>query len=361
MGRGIITKMLYVCISFDYELFMGKNYVPEEDVLFKPSEKISKMLKDHGISATFFADVCCSEAYRRLGKPEFADAFDQQLRVLTQQGHDVQLHVHPHWKKATQVGTNVEFPRESYRLHNWMKNYSTDAEVRQIIRNGITYLNRVIVPVKSDYRCLAFRAGGYCLQPEKVLVKILAEEGICIDSSVCRGMAHDGDGMFYDYLENPKQDNVYISAQYGLEDNVTYPTPGAVLEVPVAGYSTFPYRPLASRKNKRMMSTTYRGCGMSLEAANVPMENGIISRLKRIKNATNMITFDFYSADAMIFMLKRLAKENKNHKTYISAIAHPKAQSDEHIENMRLVIEKLQKTEKIKFISMRQIADQLML
>lgn len=355
--------MLNVCISFDYEIFMGENYVSEEEVLLKPTEKISQMLKELGVSATFFADVYCPEAYRRLGKHEFADAFDEQLRFLVQQGHDVQLHMHPHWKKASQVGARVEFPREAYRIHNWMEDGS-DAVVRQMVHDGVNYLNRVILPVKSDYRCLAFRAGGYCLQPEKELVSILYQEGIRIDSSVCQGMAHDGDGMYYDYCTHPKVSNLYLSNSYGLADNMEKRIPEGVFEVPVAGYSTFPFRIIASKLNARISNQKPNGYGMKLEQRQPGLgKRSIIDRVKAAMNATNMVTFDFHNDKSMAYMLKRIAKEERCNKrdVFLSTIAHPKGQSDDHIENMKRVVEKLKNTNSIGFVSMRQIADQLML
>lgn len=351
--------MLYVCVSFDYELFLGGNNVSEEEVLLRPTEKLSKMLQDLGVSATFFADVCCPKAYRRLGKNEFAEAFDAQVRLLTRQGHDVQLHIHPHWETVSCVGSDTVFSRDRYRIHNWTDEAGRLIPAQALIRDGVDYLKKCILPENPDYRCVAFRAGGYCLQPEKQLAQILFEEGIRIDSSVCRGMAYNGDGMFYDYRVNPRKDNIYISAQYGLEDNRTEPTDNALLEVPVASYRTFPYRPMASKMNKPMASVSGRGKFMPLSKAPNRKKRGLLARLKQMLCASNMVTFDSYSADAMIFMLKRIAKEYGKKDTYIAAIAHPKLQSDEHIENMKKTIVELQKTDNIRFVSMRQMADQL--
>ena len=331
--------MLYVCVSFDYELFMGQNYVSEEEVLLQPTEKISKMLNELGISATFFADICCPEAYRHLGKPAFADAFDHQLQYLTEQNHDVQLHIHPHWLKATKVGKTVEFPREFFRIHKWVDEDGNYDQVQRIIHDGIDYLNRVIKPVYTDYRCLAFRAGGYCLQPEKELAACLYEEGIRIDSSVCQGLSYQGDGMLYDYRTEPKFTNVRINREYGFSDNMEKQMPNSILEVPVAGYSTFPYKLLARRKNCSMGNADAKGYGMKLSANGHEKKRNLMQRIKRILGTSNMVTFDFYSADAMIYMLKRIEKENEGKDVFISAIAHPKAQTDVHIENMKIAIQ----------------------
>lgn len=348
--------MLYVCISFDYELFMGENRVSEDKVLFQPTQKLASMLKKSGVSATFFADVCCPEAYRRLGQPAFADAFDMQLQELLRSGHDVQLHIHPHWKVATEVGKIIQFPREFYRIHNWVGGDGDFSPVREMIHEGTVYLNRILQPVKPEYRCLAFRAGGYCIQPEKLMAESLYQEGIRIDSSVCQGMSYSGNGMYYDYRTEPTETNVYISKEYGLADNVSHPVKNGVLEVPVAGYSTFPYRLIASKKNKNMGSVADLGWGMSLTEKRQPSRRNLINRIKKSLTATNMLTFDSYSADAMCYMLKRIAHETKGKDAFISVIAHPKVQTDTRIENMRQVVETLQRDKNIQFVSMSQMA-----
>lgn len=360
--------MLYICVSFDYELFMGENLVSENDLLFRPTKKLCDMLQNLGISATFFADVCCPMAYRRFGKTEFADEFDKQLRYLTQQGHDVQLHIHPHWEAVTQVGKNIEFPENSYRLHHWMGIKDGDTSVAQrMIRDGINYLQRNLIAENRDYRCVAFRAGGYCLQPEKELTKILYEEGIRIDSSVCRGMAYNGAGMFYDYRVDPKVNNVYINAEYGLSDNQKEKLSESILEIPVASYSTYPFRLIALKKNRRMQDVAYRGRYMKINNNSSARKRSLwtraASKIKRLLDIHEsvMVTFDSFSSEAMIYMLRRMAKECGNRDIYVATIAHPKIQSDEHIENMRQTIEMLQRMDNIRFASMRQIADQLRL
>lgn len=360
--------MLYVCISFDYELFMGENLVSEEELLFQPTKKLSDMLKSLGVSATFFADVRCPVAYRRFGKTEFADEFDKQLRYLGQQGHDVQLHIHPHWEAVTQVGKNIEFPENSYRLHHWMGIKEGNSSVAQrMIREGIDYLQTILTAENKDYRCVAFRAGGYCLQPEKELAKLLYDEGIRIDSSVCKGMAYNGAGMLYDYRVDPKENNVYINAKYGLSDNKSERLSESIFEIPVASYSTYPFRLVALKKNKRMQNVSSRGRYMKINNNPSVKKRSLftraVSKVKRLLDIHEsvMVTFDSFSSDAMIYMLKRMAKECGNKDIYVATIAHPKIQSDEHIENMRLAIEVLQRSDNIRFVSMRQAADQLRL
>lgn len=349
--------MLNVVISFDYELFMGQNFVSEEDVLIKPSSKLSKMLRSVGVSATFFADVLCPIRYRELGLTQFPDAFDNQLVELNQDGHDVQLHIHPHWLKATKVGKEVEFERDSYRIHNWIKDNGDTNPVKDLIHQGKEYLVRVVGQEDKNYRCVAFRAGGYCLQPESLIAPLLYTEGIRIDSSVCYGRAYNSDGMAYDYTKMPQTPNIYFSEKIGLRDGVvTKPKSFGILEVPVWGYKSFPYRVIASKKNGKISDEKATGYGMSIKK---PKPLTIVDRIKGVFTGSNMLTFDFYNAKSIVYMINKISRQRmcRDKDVYISIISHPKSQSDQHIENMRNAIRELEDNQNVRFVSMSEIAN----
>ena len=350
--------MLYICISFDYELFMGKNYVEEEKVLIEPSAALSDMLMEEGVSGCFFADVCCPMQYRKFGNMEFPAQFDCQLQELVKKRQDVQLHIHPHWLKATKIANDVEFDREYYRLHSWLKE-SPDA-VDKIIHDGVEYLNHVLKPVMPDYKCVAYRAGGYCIQPEQQLASTLYREGIRIDSSVCYGHSHIGDGMQYDYREIVPNSNCYFNNTHTINENIQHSIPNGILEVPVASYGTFPYRIVASKLNGKITDRPATGYGMRLQSTgNMQRKRTLRNRIKQSIKATNMVTFDYYNEASMSYMINRLYREMscKKKDVFLATIAHPKGMSKEHIKNMRNVIRRAQKKPNISFVSMRQIAD----
>lgn len=349
--------MLYICISFDYELFMGENYVEERKVLIEPSEALSKMLAAEGVSGCFFADVCCPMQYRKMGMAEFPELFDKQLQDFVQAGHDVQLHIHPHWLKATEVGRHVKFDRQYYRLHNWQE--ESDNAIADIIHTGTRYLYDVITPVDPDYQCVAYRAGGYCLQPEQQLAEILYREGIRIDSSVCQGFSHIGDGMQYDYRDVPPCSNFYFSREHSISEDIRSRIPGGILEVPVGSYGTFPYRIISSKLNGKISDSAPKGHSMTLAKKETDGKRSFIQRIRNSVHAVDMVTFDFYDANSMKYMIKRIYSEMdcKNSDVFIATIAHPKGLSKEHIEHMSRVIRNIKKNKGIRFVNMRDIAD----
>ena len=350
--------MLYIANTFDYEIFMGQNYVSEEEVLIKPTRKLCQMLCSEGVSSTFFADVLCPIQYRELGHDRFPNAFDTQLRELHQLGHDIQLHIHPHWLKTTKIGGVIEFDRKYYRIHNWIENDVDTTPIKALVRKGKSYLEQILTSIDASYNCIAFRAGGYCLQPEQLIAPILYEEGIKIDSSVCYGHKYTNDGMRYDYTNLPLIYNQYFSQKHGLQDGLQERPIGieSLFEVPVWGYKSFPHRAIASKMNKKISNAKPTGHGMSITPA-APLNT--LARIKRIFTAYNMLTFDFFHSDSMVYMINQISKSSTCRKkdVFISIISHPKCQSDQHIDNMQRAIRQLKKNPKVRFVSMKQIAE----
>ena len=352
--------MLHLSITFDYELFMGENYKDEREILINPTQKLALMLNELGISATFFADVCCPMRYRQLEKTEFPKMFDNQLVELISLGHDVQLHIHPNWLTATDVGSNVVFDRNSYRIHNWSGENEDYGKVAEIINYGKEYLNNVLLPEFPEYKCIAFRAGGYCLQPEKNISDILYDAGIRIDSSACMGFSYCGGGMYYDYRDYPKNPNMYFNTDFGFTDEKKDKPNKGIFEVPVFGYRTFPYRAIASKLNSKISHSQENGTAMKLDA--LPQKkHSPVNRIKRNINGANMLSFDSFNSKSMLYMIKRIKKEYRcwENDIYITIIAHPKIQSDEHINSMKDACEKMLNEKDIIFQNLYEVYKEL--
>lgn len=349
--------MLNLCITFDYELFMGENFRPEDEVLIRPSDAIGEMLRDVGVSATFFADVCCPIRYRQMEKPEFPRRFDEQLIRLHTLGHDVQLHIHPNWLAADEVGATVSFPRDRFRLHNWADGDSYE-NVTKIILDGKKYLEDLLTAGDPDYRCVAFRAGGYCIQPERKIVPSLLAAGIVIDSSVCCGFAHEGDGMHYNYRGFREPFNCWFSESVGFEARSSEKTDGAIFEIPVGGFGRFPQRLIASKMNKSFRKEAPKGRSMSLQ--HVAVRRSFFQRLRNARKAVNMLTYDSYNGKAMTYMLRSLAKHTKG-DVYTAVIAHPKMMHEAQIADMRDSLTKLKENRNVRFVTMRECAELLRL
>ena len=72
--------MLIVCPTIDYEIFLGKNLLSTDEILFKPTEKILKLWKDFNINGTFFPDVCSVWQHKKFGINNYVETFESQMK-----------------------------------------------------------------------------------------------------------------------------------------------------------------------------------------------------------------------------------------------------------------------------------------
>lgn len=174
-----MPRILY---SADYELYLGENLLPETEVLVEPTRALLDGCDAAGIPITLFCDVACLWRYREEGDEELPAAVEGQLREAVRRGHDVQAHLHPHWLHARREGRRWVAPLDTFLV-------GALEDPAPLLARAAGYLNELLRPVDPAYRCVAFRAGGYGLQPnhERVFAA-LRETGYEVDSSVVPGL-----------------------------------------------------------------------------------------------------------------------------------------------------------------------------
>ncbi|OHB70389.1 MAG: hypothetical protein A2V70_15200 [Planctomycetes bacterium RBG_13_63_9] len=229
--------MIYVLYSGDYEVFLGGNHRPESQVLIDRTEAIVATCGQIGVPATFFADVCCLWRYRELGYPDFPKQVDDQMCRAIAQGHDVQAHIHPHWMETEidrneQGGCRYRCDPSRFLLAHCV---SGDGDqlyhfTLDLLNRTRTYLTDLLCPIVPQYRCIAFRAGGYGIQPgTEAIVAALEDAGFLIDSSVVPGMQLFSNVNCIDFTDVPQRGNYHISREHGL----SRPAVEGVFEIPV--------------------------------------------------------------------------------------------------------------------------------
>ena len=228
--------MIYILYSADYEVFLGGNYRPEREVLIDPTERLLDVC-DGLAPMTIFADVCCFWRYKELGRPDFVKEAEEQMRGAVKRGHDVQAHVHPHWL-ATEIntdrgGSHYQCDLSRYLLGNWAptENGELYAFILDLAKRARHYLTELLRPVESKYRCVAFRAGGYGIQPHtKTVLGALEDAGFLIDSSVVPGMKLGNSVNCVDFTNVPGDGNYRISRKHGLSGT----SDTGLFEIPIA-------------------------------------------------------------------------------------------------------------------------------
>lgn len=220
--------MLTVLFTSEYELF-GNGRGCARQHMVAPTARMFALLDEFGAKLTLHAEV--AEILR------FADYLDQtgddayhykaiveQLQCAVRTGHDVQLHLHASYCNARH--------RDGY----WQQDYSELdlaqlplERQRELIARCKGFLQDTLRVARPDYRCFAFRASNWSMQPSGNIQRALVENGITLDTSVWK----------YGRFRRPVQFD-YRSAQSALvpwpadEQEICRLDPeGKLLEVPI--------------------------------------------------------------------------------------------------------------------------------
>lgn len=350
--------MLYICITFDYELYMGKNNVSLEDVLIAPTYELLEMLDKNNVKCTLFADVCCPMVLERQNKQQkLTLAIKKQLQNALIRKHDVQLHIHPHWLKTEyDEGTGeLHFNKKYYRLHE----FENESEsINDIVKKGVEFLKQTLLPVDSKYQCIAYRAGGFSIQPEKQIIDVLLRNGIKIDSSVAEKCKYLGKNMRYDFGFCNSNHNYYIDKHWGFKKRYNKAKTNCLYEVPIGTCSIPIIKNIIAKKYNCEFAEVKRGCGMDISNEISKKRFNLIQRL--FGNAA-MCTVDFLRWRVLYKYLMFYVKNSKLRKKdiYISIIGHPKGLDQQRICNLETLINELKKRNDVQFVTMREICDKL--
>jgi hypothetical protein len=209
---------------------MSENLADPREVLIAPTNDLMLACESVGVPLTLFCDVASVFRHRELGMHRFPDLVEEQLRDAVRRGHDVQAHLHPHWFFAEPHGARWIFPQDKFLLG---KLASDDEGCRRIAAEQLArvkrYLEDLLRPVRPGYRCVAYRAGGYGIQPaERAVLAALRETGYVVDSSIVPGMRLTTEYNNVDFSGAPDLPNYRMSERSGLT-----PDGEGIFEVPI--------------------------------------------------------------------------------------------------------------------------------
>ena len=196
--------MKKILLTLDYELYgngSGNIYTH----IIEPTQSILDIANRYHAKITFFVEVV--ELWRieeewqkgnRMGyKTNPINDIRKQLQEAYQQGHDVQLHIHPQWVDANYVDDKWIVDLDNWRLGGYCK--VGEYSLYNLLAKGKATLEEWIRPIDSTYTCIALRAGGYNIQPSSEIVSSMHVLGLKIDSSIFPGGKEIGALSNYDY------------------------------------------------------------------------------------------------------------------------------------------------------------------
>ena len=185
----------HLILTVDYELFGNGSGCLEACVL-QPSGQIMNIVEPFKAPVTFFVEAL---EFMALSRELNDNRAPQQLKQALQQGHDMQLHIHPQWiNPVYDSSNNWQVDNTRWRIGDLGGNEAYD-----VLQQAKSWLETEIAENTSNYRCLAFRAGGWCIQPSSHIIQSLLELGFALDSSVAPGQWRAGKGEWSDFRRAP--------------------------------------------------------------------------------------------------------------------------------------------------------------
>ena len=189
--------MVKLIFTLDYEIHGNGDGCPDK-MMIKPTYRLMNLMDKYGARLTIFADMAEIGRFKAYYEESGADKFHylkikKQLQEAVLHGHDVQLHIHSSYfnaqydgKKWVQSWDEYDFAGLEY------------AKIYDRIKTSKELLESIMREKVPEYKCFAFRAANWAMQPTPNIAKALLENDIYIDSSVYKyGKQHEW--VKYDY------------------------------------------------------------------------------------------------------------------------------------------------------------------
>ena len=294
-----------IAFTLDYELFLGSKTGSIENCLINPLNALEKAMGN----AHFTIFVDATYIYRisqlKLSNSELISQYDklvEHLLHLRDNGHDLQLHIHPHWAYSSYKDGQWLLDHDHYKLSDLDIN-----EAATLVNNSKQLLDDIL-----GYKTTIFRAGGFSAQPTKMLASIFDESGIIADSTVCPGTSYNSTQQQFNYISAPSRDSYYFD-----DDICKFSDNARFIEFPLTMYRVSPLFHWKLACNRLFSSDTHKtyGDGIAVKTTS----DSIIQRLTRFHNCPS--TIDGYKAN---FLTKAYINSKKRGLSLFTVLGHPK-------------------------------------
>jgi len=353
-------QKIKILLAFDHELSLGGSSSYLND-LFNPTDQLIELATKHGVPITLFTDILCAYRFKEWDKKGFFKTYCEQLTKTLKYGHDVQLHLHPHW--LTSEFKNGSFiPSEDFSLSNFAEgkyHNGTYWNIPGIINLAEEFLTDLCSGSKQDYKCIAFRAGGFNLYPAtEMIISALYEKGIRIDSSIAKNYNFSSNISEVDFHNMPSSANWYISKNIVNKEGSI----DGLLEIPIAASPRTPINNLSFLvKRVLLRNRMYKANGWAIHEKNT----SLIKRFKRLFPSSSwLLSFDLYthSVNDLIRILDYHIRIHPEDEVIIcSTCSHPKNMGKYSHYLMREFINRVSKYKnEVEFCSYQQIYDSIL-
>jgi len=297
-----------IYITLDYELYFGANSGTAQKSIIEPTEALINIADKYEVKLVFFVDVgylIKLKEYKSLDNriaEEHKLVFEQVVN-LANSGHDIQLHIHPHWEDSYYDNGEWHIDTTRYKLSDF-----SEEEIMRIVTKYKSFIQKLVnMPV------FAFRAGGWCMQPFRKLKNALMENEVWLDSTVFHGGYNSSKTHYFDFKRAPKKD--YWKFE---EDPMKINTDGYFTEIPITSKRLSPLFFWKLAFTKKTGGPLHKSFGDGTAAGGSKKDK--LRMLTQFSNS--VVSIDGYKASYLKSAYQKAKSKNRNH---FVVIGHPKA------------------------------------
>jgi len=307
-----------VILTLDYELFFGTRVGTPQRSMIAASNRLLDVLQRYDAKAVFFVDATYLARLKALKKdhPVLQKDYDDvvgHIQYLESEGHQVQLHIHPHWVDSLYDGQAWHLDTHRYRLMDWSRE-----DAAMIISDSVSELNRHL-----SHKVFAFRAGGWCIQPFSHISRALTENGITLDSTVFKNGRASSDTHAFDFTAAP--DLTHWSFE---NDPCAADDAGSFMEIPISSMRVSPLFFWRLAYVKLLGDKSLHGAFG--DGAAIKNSNKDLLRILTCYS-DSVISIDGYKSSCLI---KEYQTAKSRGDDYFVVIGHPKALSNYSLNNI---------------------------
>jgi hypothetical protein len=323
-------------LTFDHELPLGSLKTSYKKALFDPTERLFESAKRNEVPITLFTDILCALRFQQWDRQGFFEPYTYQLQKAISSGQDVQLHLHPHWLTSN-YEDGVVIPSGDYSLAHFDNH--NELSISEIMNKGTRLLEDICRKANSNYNVLAFRAGGYNIEPgSKEIFSQLAKNGIKFDSSVVLKYYFASSLSVVDFRNVPPKPNWFI----GSDGNFRKAADSGIFEIPVAAIPKTPFEIPTRFKLRHFAHRAPESHGAMIHEG----KPGSLLQQLRMLFSARMLTFDNHTLSAKYLMRildYNVRKFSRFETLNLATCSHPKTMGDYSFTLMEQFIEMARK------------------
>lgn len=309
--------MRTIILTFDYELFFGESGTAEK-CLIEPVNRLLEIFLQYNHKATFFVDTMYLHRLRteNYKTKQIYEKIEKQLKTLVKHGHRIELHLHPHWIDAVYNEKNDRWLFPTYS--NYRFSALSNEYIQKIVSQGVNLLNSIGRQIIDNYAVMAFRAGGWNVEPFQLIKKALKDNNVFIDSSVAYGVLIKDRLNNIDFTKTPNKDYYRFSDTPSLED-----CNGYFYEFPISTYRLGIIEKIKEKVNVKI--NQYPKMAVMGDGTYMPHSHKKNLRIRILKDYFFNLSMTYMFSIDGSFNLRRIIKQLKKKKTTTNIIAHPKS------------------------------------